>query len=401
VRATVKILKMSGVLALVAALLVTPETVVVADPQTQPATAEATFEAPLDNANLTSDTVAFDECDAHHKDSKDPFWYKNRFNICRSELQPFVYWAMVDGKPTEIGSSYFQATIIGVAQDAQSKVLFGYRMKYVGGEGDERLGFRYKVGLECANIDPERVSACDIAQQPVERTMADWKALNGTEPDYWTATTATTSVPEDKYSGELRGFFSFDIVKTFTGDVPPPNVTRTPTQFFRCDSAKYAQRGSKCVFTGVTPTMVFDLNSPIYGKSAEFIRDAQEDITRTKPGLIGKKVPGRFNESTLTYLQESYDTGNKKKGSRNKIRRVCRKVWGATYTVRNGIAQECDEYPFASTYQNASYVDNNSVYSFAVRQIPADHNQEGGKLIKDWYAGEHMLDGDGFYVVVR
>ncbi|MFD1050605.1 hypothetical protein ACFQ1S_36300, partial [Kibdelosporangium lantanae] len=49
-----------------------------------------------------------------------------------------------------------------------------------------------------------------------------------TEPAYWTATTATTSVPADKSQEELRGFFSFDIVKTFTGEIPLPDVTRTP-----------------------------------------------------------------------------------------------------------------------------------------------------------------------------
>ncbi|SMC66192.1 Deoxyribonuclease NucA/NucB [Kibdelosporangium aridum] len=62
---------------------------------------------------------------------------------------------------------------------------------------------------------------------------------------------------------------------------------------------------------------------------------------------------------------------------------------------------ECDEYPFASTYQNAAYVDGKTQYSFAVRPITATHNLAGSGLIADWYGREHMLDGDKFFVVVR
>jgi hypothetical protein len=71
------------------------------------------------------------------------------------------------------------------------------------------------------------------------------------------------------------------------------------------------------------------------------------------------------------------------------------------YTVKDGVKMQCDEYPFASTYQNAALVDEQTGFTFAVRRIMASHNLAGGNLISDWYGREHMLDEDKFYVVVK
>jgi hypothetical protein len=396
-------LKLAGVLTLVTALLVTPQTVsagTVPATSAQTAAVPYTAESRLNDADLPVDPVTFDECEQNYADPG-PYWFKNRYNICRSVILQIIYRKLVDGAPKEVGRGYFRSTLIGVAQDKESRIRFGLRVKYLYTEDEEISDGHITFGLECFNNDPQRVSACNHPSAPVDRTVAEWRSPAGAEPIYWDATTSTTSVPEEKYKAEKRGFFAFNLVESavFAG---LPTVVRQPQEFFRCDSATYATRGSRCVFTTVTPTLVFDLHDPGYGESAAFIKDAQEDITRTKPGLIGKEVPGRFRETTLTYLYPGYDVGNTKNGSRNKVRRVCRAGWGAKYTKdTNGNPRQCDEYPFASTYQNSARVDESTKWSYAAKAIAASHNEAGGHLLSSWYGREHMLDGDGFYVVVR
>ena len=398
-------LKLAGVLTLVTALLVTPQAVsagTVPGSSAQAAAVPYTAESRLNDAELPVDPVTFDECEQKHT-TTDPYWFKNRFNICRNAVLLVTYKRLKDGKPEVVGHSYFRTAFIGVAQDKENKVRFGLRMRYLAGDGEEIPESRISFALECGNNDPQRTSTCDYSPRlPVDRTVAEWRAPGGDEPIYWPAVASTTSVPTEKYQAENRGFFAFNLVETFTGTIGPPDVDPDPQEFFRCDSATYATRGSRCVFTTVTPTLVFDLHDPGYGESAAFIKDAQEDITRTKPGLIGKEVPGRFRETTLTYLYPGYDVGNTKNGSRNKVRRVCKAEWGAKYTKdANGNARQCDEYPFASTYQNAARVDESTKWSYAAKAIAGPHNEAGGRLLSSWYGREHMLDGDGFYVVVR
>ncbi|RSN19921.1 hypothetical protein DL990_40870 [Amycolatopsis sp. WAC 01416] len=85
------------------------------------------------------------------------------------------------------------------------------------------------------------------------------------------------------------------------------------------------------------------------------------------------------------------------------MRRVCKAsvTTGPYIRDANGNPRQCDECPFASTYQNAAKVVENSGWSFAAKPIAKDANEKGGGMISNWYGREHMLDGDEFYVVVR
>ncbi|WP_125801857.1 hypothetical protein [Amycolatopsis sp. WAC 01416] len=197
-------------------------------------------------------------------------------------------------------------------------ITFTGRVKLVATEGEIIPTDRMAFTLECKNEDGERVSTCDYVSAPVELPIGIWIGPGGDEPFSWTATTATTSVPPgDKYRDEHRGSFSFKLDMTSTGgDNLPYTVPAIDPEKFRCDSASYATRGSRCLFTRVTPTMIFDLTNEEYKESSLFIKATQElqpDILNINPQLRGKKVPGRFGESKLSYLYSGYDVDNSKK----------------------------------------------------------------------------------------
>ncbi|WP_173140936.1 NucA/NucB deoxyribonuclease domain-containing protein [Kibdelosporangium persicum] len=113
-------------------------------------------------------------------------------------------------------------------------------------------------------------------------------------------------------------------------------------------------------------------------------------------------MPGRLGHSPLHRLAPRYDINSNIPGSRRKVRRTCRHYFGAKYTSGpNNTKRECDEYPFATTYQNAAKVNEHALDSFAVRAITASHNGTAGNLYGTWLGSDHILDGDPFYVVVR
>ncbi|MFI7121968.1 hypothetical protein [Amycolatopsis sp. NPDC049868] len=401
--------RLAGVLAVATALLVSPQTVS-ADTGTiapaQATTASYTTESRIADAELPTDPVTFDECDRQHT-SDAAYWFKNRYNICRSYTTTIIHRELQEGVIVPVGTSTYGYTFIGVATDKASQIVFHMRVKYLRSTGRIKPEDRMAFAMHCLNNDPARTSTCDYTQAPIDKTVAQWMAPGGDEPFSWTVTTATTAVPADKYHDEYRGSFTFTVAQILIGTGGVPNTSYPiPTEAFRCDSASYASRGSRCVFTSVIPTMVFDLNDPEYKESSLFIKAAQElqpDILNINPQLRGKKVPGRFNESRLSYLYSGYDVDNSKKGSRAKIRRVCKaSVTTGPYTKdANGNPRQCDEYPFASTYQNAAKVAENSNWSFAAKPIAKDANEKGGGMISSWYGREHMLDGDEFFVVVR
>lgn len=113
----------------------------------------------------------------------------------------------------------------------------------------------------------------------------------------------------------------------------------------------------------------------------------RKSCTRPAPAAAGTVDAaadrGRFYEEPLTYLYSGYHTSKVKDGSRRKIRRECRREWGANYAKPVGApTRHCDEYPFAGTYQNAALVDESSPYSFVVRVVNAAHNVKAGQILR-------------------
>jgi Deoxyribonuclease NucA/NucB len=60
-------------------------------------------------------------------------------------------------------------------------------------------------------------------------------------------------------------------------------------------------------------------------------------------------------------------------------------------------AQECDEYPFASTAKNAK----NPAFDYSTRPIARADNQTGAGYLGGWYHSQRILQGDRFYVNVQ
>jgi hypothetical protein len=358
--------------------------------------------------------ITFNECVAGHTDPTKEYWYQNKYNLCRNRPVKIDYLRVVVGQaPQLIGSTYFRLTMLGLAQDRLNQISFVLRLVFDHDEGDVsyKAATSLTMNLNCFNIvDQQRAGACQNSLGPVTKTVAQWQADNGNVPVTYGITGTSTFVPAgDKYAAEKRALFGFELVGTTRAPSGWISEKKLPPESFRCDEATYVY-GSKCVFTSVDSVFMLDANDPTYGESARFIRDAQTNITATKPGTSGTRVPGVLGKTDpLHRLFSQYDVrtssraANRIEASRRKIRRTCRKEFGVNYAVPVPPLRpkQCDEYPFATTYENASLANSNAGYSFAVRAITDTHNEKAGNLYGIWLGNDHILDGDPFYVLIR
>ncbi|MBZ3904498.1 hypothetical protein J8M51_23020 [Streptomyces scabiei] len=120
--------------------------------------------------------------------------------------------------------------------------------------------------------------------------------------------------------------------------------------------------------------------------------------------MSAKKVPGQTAKDPL-HRTVSEARNDKNRGEAVK---QCKRYWGANYTA--GGTKECDEYPFASTYEGAAenyYDEEAKKFNFSAKPIAKDDNRAGGLILKSFYAKNRILDGldgkddlDGFIVKI-
>jgi hypothetical protein len=236
--------------------------------------------------------------------------------------------------------------------------------------------------------------------------VSAWELAGANTAAFSLATSTSGAPASDPHQAEQRGDFGFYpqyfLVGTGDGTI---DIQNDKSEILRCDQATYVP-GARCIFNHVVPTVAFDSTKATIAEAANFIRDAQTDITRTKPGIVGTYVPGSTASGRpLHRLYKAYDAKGWLSGARKKIRQECRHSWGSNYTKdpNGGPARSCDEYPFNVTYENAATVtpgQSGSAASYAVRALNAAHNSQLGSDFGTWLGQDRILDGDAFYVVV-
>ncbi|WP_323099153.1 NucA/NucB deoxyribonuclease domain-containing protein [Intrasporangium sp. YIM S08009] len=136
-----------------------------------------------------------------------------------------------------------------------------------------------------------------------------------------------------------------------------------------------------------------DFNDPNVFFSVEHINDALYFPNTTIPPAKSKLIPGlRSSGNVLSRAveQKSIDA------NRNKSQRAC-KQYDPNYAVAAQQNLQCDEYPFASTYQGAA----SNIFDFSVREIPGPDNDTAGSYLRAFYQTFRIADGDPFWVELR
>jgi hypothetical protein len=367
------------------------------------------------SAQVAVDPVTLDECDRHQFPSGDPvWWHKNHYSTC---------WSGFDNlyKPPSCpifcspSINSFRLVVIGVGDsnvvppgDTSApvrKARFTIRTSTAQKDGPDPApdSSLIKLQIECTPLDG---STCTNSQRDgVTRTLGDLR--NGFETSFDLTITGRGAFPDDP---DQKSYYNTKLkVTNFAPGYEPPEVS-LPDDALRCDMSTYTfnvdtQRrdNGACIFTDVDAVLHYSKasGSPVQ-EVAEHIALAQTRPEDTKPGGVGKIIPGSVDSKRkLSRLVPELGVGRDDRYEANRLLAVanCIRFWGLGYA--EGGRKDCDEYPFASTYEGAAYNlwnGGGTAISYSSKPLSSSQNRAAGRALGVWYAVDHILERDGFYV---
>ncbi len=340
-----------------------------------------------------------EECQVHPDSDSETGYIKNRYSFCWSHLAAYQVPIRCIGGFCFNAGIQFQFTQIGYGSNQSRNTRVYYTIEDIMVTHPSLNGAKLEVDMECESLLNER----DCQNHPdypeaTERTIAQWKNSNyGNEAFTSEAPPATDANPD------RLGYMEFwpKLTLTHAANNFEESIDGIK-QTVRTDSAgymfafpdQYFRQGA--VFSNATPIFNVPITQPDFSmleEAGQHWKFAMENPEQTRPEMNGKYIPGEAGDSTLTRMytrrhQEEYDR------NRSKTRSTCNRE----FADEDRTGKDCDEYPFASTWEGSS---TNGLDNFSVRLISSDSNQAAGRWLGAWYAYDRILDGDQFHVEVE
>jgi hypothetical protein len=334
------------------------------------------------------DAISVEECRERSDLSGRPQgWIKHHFAYCQigmiASQQLRCTWIFC----RVVGAFSARVTHIGVGYQGLREIDWHVYVDQIFSSGQSNGG-KLTVRADCDGLTS---NGCVGAYDRISLNVQQWKQ----QPDGWLYFTSPAQTPPSSALGEqvepATFQFRYDFTaggRTYNSDGPETGV--------RFDSAWYLAPKTGAIFNRVDPYLRYSLTDPEVDESAAHIRDAQEYAdTRTYP-LVGytKTIPGASGADPLHRL---YHDVTRRAQNRNAAIRVCEGQW-PNYPSND---QDCDEYPFATTYEGSArdlYQTSEPYGRFSARALDSDDNQEAGNRLGVWYSADRILDGDAFYI---
>jgi hypothetical protein len=334
-------------------------------------------------------------------------WFKNRFASCHAE------WIILDhyrtGSTLPIDRSIADYTVTYNMTWNAREVLAHARLANWRFTGIVNKNTTFiNSALDCIPVNYGAGADCDSIG--LGKTLGIWER----DPDHKETYPFLGEDPPDpnepaQVQAEKRTFYGlYSQLEARNCGVPICGETEEISYPARCDVARstnpnYA-KSSDCVFHGATGWLKFDVNDSTIKESAQLYYDAHQDFDKTYPGGgLGKYVPGNIGVPTIDDRTEPirrnfYDQLLQNNNYNTSVR-FCKENWGDNYATRpDGGVNECDEFPFKTTYEGSFTITTNMLRTVAVRPVLREHNRETGSRWGRFLAEDHILDGDRVYV---
>lgn len=216
------------------------------------------------------------------------------------------------------------------------------------------------------------------------------------------------SDPVDGTGPDLVTEYNFNYRLTFNQPTSD-TIVNTTGNGFRCDSAFYLKGGRGCMFHRLVENFAkLSLASTSNNKeSALHILDAMRlPGLQTVPPLDGKNVPGNLFAEDPHPLTRAVDRPGYDPtvipNNRGVAVATCEQTWGTGYSKNPAVCKnlpcDCDEYPFATTFQGSALA--NPPNNYSVRLINLSDNRSAGAVLGNWLRQERMLRYDPFWVII-
>ncbi|MGY6658556.1 hypothetical protein ACXIZN_41005 [Amycolatopsis sp. TRM77291] len=346
----------------------------------------------------------------NHETPPDRIWLKSRFASCHAEHLVVNYYKRNSTLP--IGRAHAEwALTVNMSWNAR-QALVTTRIANWGFVGDVNKSQIVGVEVACNKALPSSGARCQTPSWGHSESITGWQAI--TQADYtfqFEGEDPPNPQEPDQIKPEKRTLYSISsYAYGYGGPGPWDNIGQTqPVSWpLRCDVARstnpnYA-KSSDCVFHGATGWLRFNVNDPAIAESAQLYYDAHQDFGKTYPGGgQGKYVPGNIGvpawaNRTEPIRRNFYDKLLQTNNYNTSVK-FCKDKWGTGYKVRpDGKVNECDEFPFKTTYEGSFTITPDMLRTVAVRPVLKEHNQETGARWGLFLAEDHILDGDSVFV---
>ncbi|MFF5131828.1 RICIN domain-containing protein [Streptomyces syringium] len=340
---------------------------------------------------------------------KDMIYIKSRFAVCTS-LQAEQTWFQ-DRKP--VGISTLTFFVRGsVPKESDRTMRFDYDVVNFFKDGKTgTAGLMYRIEPKFPKVWPSKAQVQNGGSLPVTLSFDE---LSTRRPTAHFQHTARVAPGQGSGSGKADVVFAV-YEPVITSQVPPgwEGKGSSGSPFImapRWDSASYLRnstgegkpgnRGS-ATFSYV-PTMNYSTapNAPELGV-AKHVEKVFADPNHTLPSAPeGKKIPGQAPDAPLHRLlseNPQYDR------NRTVAIQNCKRYYGDDYSDNQ--TKDCDEFPFASTYEGAAQSEFNPEArrnNFSVLPVISRQNQDAGIILKSFMMSHRIIEGldDGYLVRV-
>ncbi|WP_185912885.1 NucA/NucB deoxyribonuclease domain-containing protein [Streptomyces sp. IPPR8] len=327
------------------------------------------------------------------------FFIKSRFAVC-SGAQFMQTWVR---NGTSVGQSSFVLLAIGTVAKGSRTMEVQYRYTHL-----DQTGVTGVSGLMITPsvVVPQKWPAtAQTHQGGLIPGAQSWAALKAQPTPGFLHTLTVNKGQGSKPDDTVFAVYQPSVSLKPTGGWRMTGAL-SGTLFFlapRWDSARYISSSGGAVFSYVV-AMPFSTKAGAKERlAAQHIKDAYTAPKTTKPVNNAKNLPGLTADRPLTRL---YHDAQRRKDNRNEAIKTCKKYWGNNYASGG---KECDEFPFATTYQGAAQAlkkydpqQKASKDNFSARPIPKEDNGAGGRLMADFYRLNRIIDGsdDGFLIKI-
>lgn len=200
---------------------------------------------------------------------------------------------------------------------------------------------------------------------------------------------------------------------TGTADPPDPINTVSMNGYARYDSAQYLNTKKGAIFRGVVPHLSYDPSKTRVKEVAEHIRDAcdKDKVNDSYPAGDGNKLILGCDITHLIHRVTEKKVGWPKPSTGQKSRHELRYNANKNAKTRNCKpttptipdtpgTKECDEFPFASTYEGAAasehpaseFAGGGKPNQFSIRKVDATTNNLAGRDLQTWLNNDRILD---------
>ncbi|MFC4906886.1 NucA/NucB deoxyribonuclease domain-containing protein [Actinomadura gamaensis] len=297
------------------------------------------------------------------------------------------------------GGIHYHITVVGTGRNGKREIDFQMKLVDIVPWGDvEKLNIHLQFYIYCGPLRSNDAGCKEGFSPTAMKRVSTWQ-----HSPYDSLMKMTS--PSNVGQGPEKVNFTRWQLLLKSPEIVVINHVPLIDQSARFDSASYLPKKIGAVFNQVTPHLLFR-RAARYGvpETANHLWRACNQPASTIPTIKNKRIPGCKNEDPLHRL---YHPQKKKvkvgkqtliydRYERNRAMsiRTCRAKWPGYPDHGN----DCDEFPFASTYEGADAPgwDRNAVPGrYSVYPVKAADNQKGGNMISVWYGQDRILDWSG------